>query len=122
MKRETMKTGKVTLDDGSEWQGSYAVDWSGASDRQRDNWAASNRWIVYQRGLRKLSLDEVEALCDDNGVLRFNALTAGQKVMSEQERIDKMIGLGIPKALAEIAVRNPEMVEKLLGESEGENE
>lgn len=122
MDKKTVKSGKVTLDSGEEWTGTYAVSWAGATERQRDNWAASNRWIVFQRGLRKLSLAEVENMTDEHGVLNFNALTAGQKVMSEQERIEKLVALGIPANVAKLALQNPDLAEKMIAEMTGEDD
>ena len=79
-------------------------DFSTATDQDIKAWLASDRTIAFQRPTRMLSAAEIQAL--DGSVIM--AQDAGKKTKSRAERIAELVNVGIPKALAEMAVDNPE--------------
>ena len=107
------KAVSTKLDNGDVFVATYDVDWAGCDDKAIKGWAASNRVIAFQRGLRKLTLDECQALKGANGHVRIHAATAGHKIESESEKIGKLVAMGIPRNVAELAVRHPEALEQV---------
>jgi hypothetical protein len=79
-------------------------DFSTATDNDIKTWLVSNRVIAMQRPTRSLSLGEINGL---NGQTVM-AIDCGKKVKSREERISELIAVNVPRALAEMAIDNPE--------------
>lgn len=82
---------------------SVTFDFSTCTDQDIKSWLVSDRTIAFQRPTRLLSAAEIEAI---NGTT-IMAQDAGKKVKSRAERIAELTAIGIPAALAEMAVDNP---------------
>ena len=114
------RTVSTNLDNGEQFTGILEIDYTGVDQKTILGWAASNRIIAFQRNLRKLTRDECRALVKD-GVVHVPAASAGHKIESEGEKINRMVGLGIPRNVAELAVRNPEALASITAEVENDN-
>ena len=108
------------LDNGDRFNATIEVDYSGVDQRDVYQWATSNRIIAFQRSLKKLTLDECRELVQ-NGVVQVHASAAGHKIESESERINRLVGMGIPRNVAELAVRNPQALASITAEVENDD-
>ena len=94
---------KIKNDDNETVQLTITVDFSTSSDIDVKSWLVANRVIAGQRPWRALSAAELKAL---NGQT-FIANEIGRKVKSRAERIAVYTSMGLPVAMATIAVDNP---------------
>jgi len=110
------------LDSGETFTATIVIDYSGVDQQSILEWATSNRVIAFQRSLRKLTRDECRELANGGNVITVHAASAGHKIESESEKINRMVGLGIPRNVAELAVRNPEALASITAEVENDND
>ena len=115
------RTVSTRLDCGDSFTTVIEIDYSGVDQGSILEWATSNRVIAFQRSLRKLTRDECKALVK-NGVIHVLAANAGHKIESESERINRLVGMGIPRNVAELAVRNPQALASITAEVETDND
>jgi len=97
---------------------SVTFDFTTSSDADIKSWLVSDRTIAFQRPSRMLSVEEVEAL-DGSTIL---ASDAGKKVKSRAERIAELVNVGLPEALAEMAIDNPASFENAMKSIQPSNE
>jgi len=102
-------TFQTTLDNGDKVQLTITFDFSDVSREQIIEWALSNRVIAFQRSLRALT--KGEALELNNSTV--HVLNCGRKIESREEKIQKLIAVGLPRKIAELAVDNPQALENL---------
>ena len=102
-------TFQTTLDDGDKVQLTITFDFSNVSKDQLIDWALSNRVIAFQRPLRALTKDEALKLNNTT----VNALECGRKIESREEKIKRLMAVGLPRKIAELAVDNPQALENL---------
>ena len=100
----------LTLETGEKTQLSINIDFTGCTEDQLVRWATADRVIALQAPMRKLSMAEVRKL---NGST-IHATECGKKLISEKEKVDKYVMLGIPQEVAELAVKNPAIFLELL--------
>lgn len=91
-------------DAGWSTQGSITIDFTTCTDAEIKSWLASNRVIAGQRPWRSLSSAEFSETI--NGKV-FLAQNIGQKVKSRSEQVAVYTNMGLPTALAEMAVDDP---------------
>jgi len=115
------RTVSTRLDCGDSFTTVIEIDYSGVDQESILEWATSNRVIAFQRSLRKLTRDECKALVRD-GAITVHAPNAGHKIESESERINRLVNLGIPRNVAELAVRNPQALASVTAEVENDND
>ena len=84
------------------------IDFGGCTDNEIKSWLCSNRVIAFARPLSKLTIEEMQEL--DGQTLAASSI--GQKVKSREESISVLMVAGLPRALAEMAVDNPEALAK----------
>jgi len=108
------------LDCGDTFTATIEFDYSGIDQQTILGWATSNRTIAFQRVIRKLSLSECKALVQ-NGMITLHASTAGHKIESEVEKVNRLVGMGIPKAVAELAIRNPSALASITSEIDNDD-
>ena len=90
-------------------------DFSTATDSDIKTWLVSNRVIAMQRPARALSLRELNEL----NHATVMATECGKKVKSREERINELVAVGIPIALATMAVDNPSAFENAMAQAVG---
>ena len=91
------------------------IDFTGCTDEERNNWAASERVIAWQRVARiKLSPDFLRQLAKDG--LTIHARDCGRMLLTRDEKIAKLTDAGIPAKLATFMVDNPEEATNILGD------
>jgi len=106
------------LDSGETFTATIVIDYSGVDQQAILEWATSNRVIAFQRSLRKLTRAECKDLANGGNVITVHAASAGHKIESESERINRLVGMGIPRHVAEIAVRHPQALASITAEVE----
>lgn len=112
-------TFKVTNDKDQSVQIAVDIDFSDATDEQKEGWALSNRIIALQRVLRPLSVEEIKAL---NGT-KFMSTQCGKKVKSREEQVrDIKAKFGVSQKIAEWAVDNPDEFQEKINELFGDVE
>ena len=94
----------VKNDAGDKVSMTIGIDFTSASDNDVKSWLASNRVIAGQRPWRKLDINELNELDGKT----FIAQNIGQKVKSRAEQVAQLTSAGIPEALANVAIDNPE--------------
>jgi len=109
------------LDSGETFTATIEIDYSGVDQQAILEWATSNRVIAFQRNLRKLTQDECKDLTNGGNVITIHAASAGHKIESESERISRLVAMGIPRNVAELAVRNPEALASITAEVENDD-
>jgi len=109
------------LDSGETFTATIVIDYSGVDQQSILEWATSNRVIAFQRSLRKLTRDECKDLANGGNIITIHAPNAGHKIESESERINRLVGMGIPRHVAELAVRNPEALASITAEVENDD-
>ena len=80
------------------------MDFSNIDNNAILAWATDNRVIALQRVLRATDDTYIESL---NGKLTINAAECGGKILTPNERVQKLIAAGMPPALAALAVNDP---------------
>jgi len=110
------------LDSGEMFTATIEIDYSGVDQQAILEWATSNRVIAFQRSLRKLTRDECRELANGGNVITVHAASAGHKIESESERINRLVGMGIPRTVAELAIRNPDALAKITAENDDNDE
>ena len=93
-----------------------SFDFSTATDQDIKSLLVGNRTIAFQRPSRSLSADELTKL--DGAVIL--ATECGKKVKSREERIAELTAIGLPIALAEMAIDNPAAFESAMASAKGE--
>jgi len=109
------------LDSGEVFTATIEIDYSGVDQQAILEWATSNRVIAFQRNLRKLTRAECKDLANGGNVIMVHAASAGHKIESETEKINRMVGMGIPRNVAELAVRNPQALASITAEVENDD-
>jgi len=102
-------TFSTKLDNGDKVQLTITFDFSNVPKDQIIEWALSNRVIAFQRSLRALTKDEAMELNNST----VHVLNCGRKIESREEKIQKLIAIGLPRKIAELAVDNPQALENL---------
>jgi len=91
------------------------VDYTGTTEEERLSWCTANRAIAWQRPARdKLSPDFLRELAKTGHTV--HARDCGKALLSREERIAQLEAAGIPTALAELMIDNPEQATKLMGD------
>lgn len=107
----------ITNDVGEKTQVTIKFDFTTASDLDIKNWLLSNRSIACQRPMRALSIDEINGMNGSTIVSQF----ASRKTKSRNERIAELVNVGIPVAMAELAVDNPEAFQNAMKSVDSSN-
>jgi len=94
----------ITNDAKDKVQVRLTFDFNGASNGDIINWLVGNRRIALQRPARAMSKSELENL---NGTVVI-ASDAGKKVKTRAEKLAVYTSIGLPLAMAELAIDNPE--------------
>ena len=96
-------TGSIKNDAGDKVQIGIYIDFSTCTDTDISNWLCANRFIAGQRPWRSLSIDELKGLDGQT----FLASDIGKKVKSRAEKLAVYTAMGLPEAMAAIAVDDP---------------
>jgi len=103
-------TGSVKNDAGDKVQLSVTIDFSTCTNVDVKSWLCANRFIAGQRPWRALSEDEIRSL--DGQTIRADEI--GRKVKSRAERIATYTSMGLPEAMAIVAVDDPNKFQAIM--------
>ena len=107
-------TFEVTNDNKEKVKLTVRYDFSTVDDLTIKAWVCGNRRIALQAQLRKLTVEEIQAL-DGSVIIAQNA---GQKIKSASEQIQGLIAAGVPEAIAKLMVSDPDKFRDVMSKVE----
>lgn len=85
------------------------MDFTGATREELIEWAIGDRRVAAQRWLRTKTPEYLNELSKSG--FRIHAREAGHQVKTREEKVNELVAMGVPQAVAEVIVDDPSKLE-----------